>query len=66
MDIFPESAFDNRIEYITGFYSEKRDNLNRDYPFLDKEYMDKFVMETTDSVYNWISKKLSLQAMSEN
>ncbi len=60
MDIFPESAFDNRIEYITGFYSEKRDNLNRDYPFLDKEYMDKFVMETTDSVYNWISKKLSL------
>ena len=60
MDIFPESAFDNRIEYITGFYSEKRDNLNRDYPFLDKEHMDKFVMETTDSVYNWISKKLSL------
>lgn len=57
MDIFPENAFDNRREYIMGFYSEKKDNLNRDYPFLDKERMDKFVAETTGLVYNWISKK---------
>lgn len=43
MDIFAEDAFDNRRQYITGFYHEKRENLEREYPWLKKERMDAFV-----------------------
>lgn len=43
MDIFSRHAFDNRRKYITGFYHEKQDNLDREYPWLSKEKMDAFV-----------------------
>lgn len=46
MDIFTADAFDNRREYIVGFYSEKRENLDRDYPYLDERCMDQFVKDT--------------------
>lgn len=54
MDIFAEDAFDNRREYITGFYGEKRENLEREYPYLNEETMDKFVEEAAETVAQWV------------
>ena len=54
MDIFAEDAFDNRREYIVGFYSEKRENLERDYPYLNEEQMDQFVEEAAQDVIKWV------------
>lgn len=45
MDEFARDAFDDRRQYITQFYGETRDNLDRDYPWLTKEQMDAFVDE---------------------
>ena len=54
MDIFAEDAFDNRREYIVEFYSEKRENLEREYPYLNEEQMDKFVEEAAKIVTEWV------------
>lgn len=54
MDIFAEDAFDNRREYIVGFYSERRENLEREYPYLNEGQMDKFVEETVGIVAKWV------------
>lgn len=43
LDIFAEDAFDNRRKYITEFYHQENDNLDREYPYLTKEEMDTFV-----------------------
>ena len=50
MDIFAKDAFDNRREYIVGFYGGKRENLDREYPFLNEQRMDRFVAETAEAV----------------
>lgn len=43
LNIFSEDAFDNRRKYITEFYHEKRENLDREYHYLTKTQMDEFV-----------------------
>lgn len=50
MDIFSPDAFDNRREYITGFYSEKRENLSRHYPYLSIELAARFVEESVAEI----------------
>lgn len=50
MEIFSEDAFDNRRVYITGFYHEKRENLDRKYPWLNKEEMDDFVETAVENI----------------
>lgn len=54
MDIFAEDAFDNRREYIVGFYSEKRENLEREYPYLSEGRMNQFVEEAARAIVEWI------------
>ena len=51
MDFFSTDAFDNRREYITGFYSNKRDSLEREYTYLNEIEMDRFVNETSATIY---------------
>ena len=51
MDIFSRDAFDNRREYITGFYSEKRDDLEREYRYLTEEAAEAFVTESSEHIY---------------
>ncbi|SDI75792.1 Zinc dependent phospholipase C [Pseudobutyrivibrio sp. 49] len=47
MDIFAEDAFENRREYICGYYrSDDHGDLYRDYKYLSKERYDSFVDET--------------------
>ena len=43
MDFFAPDAFDNRREYITSFYLQKKDDLHRDYRYLTEEAANKFV-----------------------
>ncbi len=47
MEEFSTDAFDNRRQYITGFYLAGKENLDRHYPYLTKEEMDLFVAQTT-------------------
>lgn len=43
LDFFPENAFTDRQAYIVGFYKEKRENLHREYPYLNETQMDEFI-----------------------
>ena len=43
MDFFAPDAFDNRREYITSFYLQEQENLNREYRYLTEEDANKFV-----------------------
>ena len=43
MDFFDPDAFDNRREYITSFYLQKKENLNREYRYLTEESANQFV-----------------------
>lgn len=43
LDFFSVGAFDNRREYITGFYREEKEGLEREYPYLNENDMNCFV-----------------------
>ncbi len=43
MEEFSTDAFDNRRQYICGFYGEEKENLDREYPYLTEAEMDVFV-----------------------
>lgn len=46
LDFYPEDAFELRREFIVSFYSETRENLDREYPWLTPERADEFVNDT--------------------
>lgn len=50
MDIFREDALDNRREYITNFYLQENDHLDREYPYLTEAEADRFVDEAVDAI----------------
>lgn len=50
MDIFSEDALDNRREYITYFYLQENDDLDREYPYLTESEADKFVGDAVESI----------------
>ena len=43
MEEFAEDAFENRRQYITSFYLEENDHIDREYPYLKEAEMDAFV-----------------------
>lgn len=43
MSEFAPDAFDNRRQYITSFYLEENDHVDREYPYLTEGQMDGFV-----------------------
>lgn len=43
MDIFAQDAFDNRREYITGWYRAGREGLEREYPYFTEVEAEAFV-----------------------
>ncbi len=59
MDIFSKDAFDNRREYICGFYRGRHGELYRDYPFLDPARADAFVEKTAESVFDKLKESLA-------
>ena len=50
MDFFSNDAFENRREYIAGFYSGEREDLEREYIYLKEEEMDRFVHDGTEEI----------------
>ena len=56
MEEFSPDAFDNRRQYITSFYLENNDHLDRDYPYLTEPEMDAF----TDNAVKEILQLLPL------
>ena len=43
LDFFAPDAFDDRREYITSFYLQDNDHLDREYPYLTEAEADQFV-----------------------
>jgi len=50
MEEFPPDAFDNRREYITSWYLNGKDNLDREYPYLLEAQMNCFVEDVADLI----------------
>lgn len=51
MDIFSKDAFENRRQYITGFYhSENHGDLHRVYKYFTPEQADEFVAKTVEKL----------------
>lgn len=46
MEEFSSDAFDNRRVYITEFYLQEKDGLDREYPYLTETEMDTFVAQS--------------------
>ena len=57
LDFFSIDAFDIRREYITGFYNGKRDNLEREYPYLTEDEMNCFVDNCSEKIAYIIEKE---------
>ena len=50
MEEFSPDAFDNRRAYITEFYMQEKDNLDREYLYLTEAEMDAFVEESVAKI----------------
>ncbi|MBO4845965.1 MAG: zinc dependent phospholipase C family protein [Lachnospiraceae bacterium] len=51
MDMFDKDAFENRRQYICGFYhSDQHGDLNRDYTYLTPKQADDFVINTIEKI----------------
>ncbi len=50
MEEFSPEAFDSRREYITNFYLQGSENLDREYPYLTQQEMDAFVETSTAKI----------------
>lgn len=50
MDIFAEDAFENRREYITGFYRGGREDIEREYAYLTEAQAQQFVEDCVEAV----------------
>ena len=60
MEEFSPDAFDNRRQYITSFYQQNRENLDRAYPYLTKEEMDAFVENCWQSILTALKEQYGL------
>lgn len=55
MDEFSADAFDNRRAYITDFYLQENDHLDREYPYLTEAEMDAFVENSATEILNCLN-----------
>lgn len=60
MEEFSPDAFDNRRAYITGWYLEGKENLDREYPYLTEAEMDAFVEQTSRSIFDILHTKYGM------
>lgn len=61
MEEFSADAFDNRRQYITGWYLEGKDNLDRVYPYLTEAEMDAFTDQATQEILDILHTKYGLK-----
>ncbi|WP_304943001.1 zinc dependent phospholipase C family protein [Vallitalea guaymasensis] len=58
LDYYPKGAIIQRIKYITKFYHNPSENLDREYKYLTKEEMNSFLDKTLDFIDNDLKLKL--------
>lgn len=56
MDIFAEDAFEDRREYITGFYRGGREDIEREYQYLTESQAEQFVEDCVETVLGKLEK----------
>ena len=61
MEEFSPDAFDNRRAYITDFYLQGRENLDREYLYLTEAEMDAFTSRTADAIFDILHTKYGLK-----
>ena len=61
MDEFSPDAFDNRRTYITDFYLQGKDGLDREYPYLTEAEMDAFTERTAETILAVLQTKYGLK-----
>ena len=61
MEEFSEDAFDNRRVYITDFYLQGKENLDREYPYLKETEMDAFVEEAVQEITDILHRKYDVK-----
>lgn len=54
MEEFAPDAFDNRRQYITSFYLEENDHIDREYPYLTEAEMNAFVDSAVENILHQI------------
>ena len=57
MEEFSPDAFDNRRQYITDFYLEGREGLDREYTYLTEAEMDDFTNRTAEAIFDILHTK---------
>lgn len=60
MSEFTPNAFDNRRQYITSFYLEENNHLDREYPYLTEGQMDEFVTEASAEILSRLQTEYGL------
>lgn len=61
MDEFSADAFDNRRQYITDFYLEGKNGLDREYPYLAEAEMDAFVDNSAAEILEQLKTAYNVQ-----
>ena len=61
MEEFVPDAFDDRRAYITDFYLQGRENLDREYPYLTEAEMDAFTHRAAESIFDILHTKYSVK-----
>ena len=57
IDFFSPEAFDNRREYISAFYGEEREGLEREYHYLNELEMNRFVEESAEQIHQILKEE---------
>lgn len=50
MDVFTKDAFDSRRQYIVGFYRGGREDIEREYTYLNEAQAERFVEDCVEAV----------------
>lgn len=60
IDIFSRSAFSERHSFIVEFYSQPHGELDREYPYLNKETAEAFVCEAVNDIAASVSQYIPM------
>lgn len=61
MEEFSPDAFDNRRQYITDFYLQGKENLDREYPYLTEKEMDTFVASAVREILDILHRNYDVK-----
>ena len=56
LDYFSKTAFETKIAYITNFYMNFQGNLDREYPYVTMNDMNKFVENACGKIQQKINR----------